>query len=688
MSGSAWSRDIARTYIYTDRFCMYSAWLPYMGALLFGAFLMIAPGLLIAVTLRQRGIAALGLAPVLSAASIALGATFAPVVGVRWSLMVPFVTALVIAVLGWVLMSLSQRFGFADSIRWLGVSEQSVERAQWSSRSSWVTYAAVVVGALLVVRQVVNAIGSPENVSQTFDVNFHVNAVRYIADTGNASSFFIASMTSGNGPVDFYPAVWHGFTSLIYMYTGVSVVASTNIMMMSVAALAWPLSLMYLMRVALNLNIVGVLAAGVAMASFAAFPVLLVFFGILYPNALGIAIVPAVFALGAQLVRVCATRYMSSINTLYLVAVSAVALALVHPNVLISWLLFSLPLIIIRMCLQIAAAVRGDIPWMRAVIQLVLLALYPIALKIMWDIIRPVKDAGPWNPELTDAQAWGEALTNSVVAGSALILISAIALVGAVVLIVRRDQGRWIVLSWLLLAVFYVMIRSLAWEEDRYFWVGVWYHDPYRLSAMFPLFAAPLAAYGAQFILEYLVVNVGRLKLPAVVTMSITIVIMLVGVVQVQRAKPLLDMVSYTYTNKYQVTDESPLLSTDEKDVIEHIHDYVPEGDTLIVEPYTGGALAYALTGYNVTAKHTLTTPTEQVQLLNRELKNAQKNPAVCQAVRDNRAYYVLDFGTREVNGETSLLYKYPGLKDLKKSGVVSPVYTKGEAGLYKVTVC
>jgi hypothetical protein len=61
---------------------------------------------------------------------------------------------------------------------------------------------------------------------------------------------------------------------------------------------------------------------------------------------------------------------------------------------------------------------------------------------------------------------------------------------------------------------------------------------------------------------------------------------------------------------RYLPKSDALLLSADERDVIEHLHDYVPTGETVIVQPWTGSAVTYALTGYKVTAAHPLYTAT------------------------------------------------------------------------------
>ena len=135
----------------------------------------------------------------------------------------------------------------------------------------------------------------------------------------------------------------------------------------------------------------------------------------------------------------------------------------------------------------------------------------------------------------------------------------------------------------------------------------------------------------------------------------------------------------------YLETDHSLLVSTDEQKIIDRLDEIVPADAAIAVNPWTGGALAYAIAHRETTAKHILTANTADVETLNRDLRNADSDPAVCAALKATGVRYVLDFGPNEVHfGD----HPFPGLEDLNNSLAVRLVLAEGGARLYEVTAC
>ena len=98
--------------------------------------------------------------------------------------------------------------------------------------------AAVAAGSSLWLNT--RIIARPDAFSQTFDNIFHLNAVRWILDTGNASSLQFA-MTSGGARFNYYPVAWHDVISLALQIAGrADPVAGTNAMILVAGALVWP----------------------------------------------------------------------------------------------------------------------------------------------------------------------------------------------------------------------------------------------------------------------------------------------------------------------------------------------------------------------------------------------------------------------------------------------------------------
>ena len=81
----------------------------------------------------------------------------------------------------------------------------------------------MALATLLIAWRFVQLVGSPEHPSQVFDNVFHLNAIRFILDTGNASSLSLASIQGVSGLDAVYPAAWHSFAALLVQLTAVDI---------------------------------------------------------------------------------------------------------------------------------------------------------------------------------------------------------------------------------------------------------------------------------------------------------------------------------------------------------------------------------------------------------------------------------------------------------------------------------
>ena len=704
--------------------------------------LILVPGALVTLSVRMRGFDAVALAPAVSIALVAVSAMAAPMLGFRWSWWIPLaagaVTAVVAGLIAWAL----RRWGVADfpvpralppgrpvaaeaaSRRGRRTGRAGRERrtdedladdagtpsagspaagplppSRWFSREQGAYWIALVLAAAMMLRQLTNAVGAPGWFSQTFDNNFHLNAVRYIAETGNGSSLSVSEMTSGGTPATFYPAAWHDVVALLFAGPGASTVPeATNAMILVVGAVVWPLSILFLLRSMMRFNLPTVLVSAAVLTGFSAFPLLLIFFGVLYPNFLGLALVPAGLGVALNLFRVGGARRLSTAQAVLIGVPAALGIALAHPNALMSLLVMALPIIVIRGALQIWAAVRGNVAVWLGVVQAVLAAALVVAVWILWGIVRPEEGAATWEPAASDSQAFGEALLNSPLSLTpAQWAVSILVFLGiAAVLATRRNL--WALLTFGVVVYFYVAVRYLDWDQDRMWVTGVWYNDPYRLAALVPLAAIPLAVLGVQWVCRAILDSRPARRLAGArepwtqgarsghVALGLGVLALVLAVGATQFSRPISVMMDNAYWTYYPGED-APLVDADELDVLENLDDYVPEDATVVVNPWTGGSLAYALSDREVTAHHTLYTKTAEDDVLDGYLNRAATDPRVCEVVEDLDAYYVLDFGDQEINGGYHL-GAYQGLQDLEEDGVAETVYGSGDARLLEVTAC
>lgn len=702
------------------------SWLPLVPALGVALLVLLVPGLLVTLAARLRGIDAFATAPAVSVGLTAVAAILAPALGLRWALWIPFAAAVPTALVVLLLTLLLRRLRLADlpRPRAAGAASAAADRdgarrapwaralrtapemaefapASWFSREQAAWWGAFLIGGALMLRNLKNSLGQPGWFSQTFDASFHLNAIRWIAETGNASSTALTTMTSGGKTPDFYPAAWHDVVSLVFMATGCTVPEATNAVVLVAGAVVWPLSILFLLRSMGRFSLPVVLAAGSVLAGFVAFPLLLMDFGVLYPNYLGLILLPAVLGLVLNLFRVGTVRRTDTAQAVLLGVPSGLGLALAHPNAMMSLLVMALPVLVVRGIRQVRAALAGRVRWWAAAVQaLLVLAAWWFVCWFLWGIVRPPASASDWPPGGSDAQAWGEALLNNPIGRyTAQWTLSVLVVVGAVA-VLRTRRHVWLLGTYGVVLYYYVCVRWLNFDQDRTWITGVWYNDAYRLAALLPLAGIPLAVVGVQWLLDLLTASPAwaalarraerrrlagrRVSAPALLAVATG----LVALVVTQSSGPLHRQVEDSFWS-YAADADARLVSADELDVLQHVDQYVPAGQTVVVDPWTGGTLVYALADRKASMMHTYANPTPEVAYLNTHLDRARTDPKVCRDLKAIDAQYVLYFGNLEVNLQDHT-GAYSGIRNIPFAGAstAQTVYQKGGAGLLKITAC
>lgn len=647
--------------------------------------LVVLPGLFIAVGAGQKGFDALALSLPISVGVVGMSAIVAPLIGLEWSLAVPLMSGLLFALpVGLAVYTLRRT-------RWWDIPTQStltsapLEQQKWWGLDTAYCLLGVALGTLLLGWRIVYVLGSPETIGQSFDEIFHLNAVRYIADHGNASSFFVGTMTV-NADSSFYPAAWHAIPALVLGSAHDSVMVAVNSMALVVGALVWPISVMYMVRHTVATNAVSTVGTGILSASFIAFPFSLMRWGILYPNNLGIALIPIGIGLAAQFFRLGKRRTLSTVQGIVLGGFVCLGTALAHPNAVLTLLVLCVPMVVVRIVLQVRSAREGQLGWPLCSVQVLALVAGLAVLGYLWTVMRPDIEAGRhWVPELTAPQAIGEGLMNGGMNTGALWVASILILIGLYRVLRQNDKNLWLVGMWLVAMFFFVAIRHLEYDEGRYEITGVWYQDSYRVAAFMPVVAIPLAAMGLYWVSQKLVDTVYPLVRQWVAPWGVwcaTALLVCIPLAYYTQSTAAYTAYLEELKTYYTMTDTSPRLSPDELELLEEIKGRLPEGSTIVVNPADGGAYAYAIADYRVTSMHIITDVTADEQILEKRFDDAATDPAVCPAMQRESAYYALDFipapGAQKKSGFDELAVS-PGMTEL---------YRVGDAALYRADIC
>ncbi|KAB1663003.1 DUF6541 family protein [Pseudoclavibacter sp. CFCC 13611] len=622
------------------------------------------PGWLLLRAYGVRSAAGVALAPVASLALIVLVALGYGVFTVRWNLMsvIAGVTALLLVGvgIGWLLR------------RWL-----ILPRWQWRSRVALpltlgTLVRASVIPAVAMTAYMLYLVGSPTGFSQSYDNMFHLNAVRFILDTGASSPFRVMELIDQEHLGQFYPAAWHEVVSVVALASGSSIPIAANAVNLVIVALVWPMGVILLAQQLWPSQKHIALAAGVAAVAFLSFPLRFLYYGVLYPNLLGFSLIPAVTTLVVRLLLTqrCPISRESRFATLVLLGVSASSLAVAHPNALMYQLVIFGVVVSTRSLAwgSKTARGRGIGIWAMAFVTVVSVWL---VIAVLWNIVRPPAAAAVWEPTQTVAQAFGEVALNAQMGAGIALAASVLMWVGGWQLV--RGADLFAPLLFLMTAAAFVIVSGFREGGLRDFVGGVLYNDSYRAAALVVLPAVLLGAYGLS-------------ALCARVHVRLAIATIIIGCVALQSwalARPLQEA-----QKTYQVTADSSVLDSDEKAVLDQLDEVTPPDARIMVNPGTGAAFAYALADRQVTGAHVLFVESADEGILRESLSRADQNPQekseVCEAVATSGVDYVLDFGIRQVNNGG---YRFPGIEDIP-SDVAETVVQVGNARLLRIRIC
>ncbi len=364
---------------------MSDSWWVIVMPLIISILALVVPGIVVlAAGWGVRRLRILALAPVVSIAILAVAAIAAPLARLSWSVVPIAIVTIVAAAAAYALR------------RWVG--PESGDRTPgrtllWGGLS-------LVVAGVVIALQLAWVFGGPAHISQTFDAIVHLNTVAFAVDTGDASAFHIG-LTSDIG---FYPNGWHTVAALAAQATGAAVPVAVNAANIALAAVAWPLSVVALSTALLSERTAVVVSAAALSTGFGAFPLLLMFFGVLYPNAMGYAVLPGGVAVVVHLLR--ATGLAARVRAAVLLLVAAAGVGLAHPNAFLSMAALGAGVAVVEL---VGRAVRHPSRRRWLSTTAILLALF-VVLGVLWRVMRTNAEMSIWAPWQTTARAVGEAL--------------------------------------------------------------------------------------------------------------------------------------------------------------------------------------------------------------------------------------------------------------------------------------
>ena len=630
------------------------------------------------------------MAPAISIAIIAGTGVVAPVVGLAWG-PVPIAAATALTALA-LLAARLWTAGRRPGRRAVGARRRPGRGTIAAWCVAWPLSAAVTgytVGRIL---------NTPDAISQTYDAVFHLNAVEWILKTGNASSLRLL-LEAPQGSV--YPLGWHTLVAAAMRLCGATdVPAATNATALAVSGLVWTSGCLALTHILLRGRPLALLVAAVMAGSFSAFPILLLNWGVLYPNFLSVALLPALLAAARELVPTAGARPTGLV--LPAGALGVGGLGLTQPNTAAT-LLLALVILAVARAVATVRTPPAERPAGALRRQALVSGGLAAALVLTWILMRPPRSAGElWGANYAASSSIGEAIT-SMPAPLWMIWVPAVLAFIGFVAALRTDGYRWLAALHATTGALYVVARSTQDADLRFFLVGIWYNDSNRLAALLPVTAVPLAALGMLVVTQWTRALSAQLaaaqwargareRLAAagerVRILSwwrwVACPVLVLFLVQTGPLSGAMSDSVKTLERTYMFSADSPSITPDERALIDELPDLIDKDAVVAVDPRSGAALAYALAGVDTTLKHLLHRHDPEVYVIQDKLNKAATDPTVCPAIRKLGATYALYFPGKTISNQKP----FPGFTHLDTAPGFELVAKQGDAALYRITAC
>lgn len=609
-----------------------------------------------------------GLTAVAEQVCIALGLSFGPVP-------VLVVTGLsTAAVLGLAQLTRLRSSRRSSSEADDGDREQAVQPASRGRLGELVIVAGVLIGALLGALTALAAMGRLDAINQDWDASFHANATRFILDTGNADPGALSALYPQASL--FYPNTWHALGAVVGRLSGASIPALLGAQTILVAGIAG-LGLAALIR-AFGGRVACAAVVPVMLASFAGFPIDVLWRGPLLPFAFGVALVPAFLLLFSD--TMTARRPTFVVAT----AIAAAGLLGLQPATALTAGVFAIALVVSR-AIRRRGQIRSDlIVGASAAVLTVLLGLTFVGGAFLARGVAAEAQIN-WPAVESPGQAVGDLLLlNHAAAFPQYWLI--LPMVAGVIGFARLRVLWWFLAG----AGVFVLLFVAAASYDRPLTESLtlpWWNDRWRFVAIVTLALAILASHGVVTVADALARLVRRIPKVATRPRRLVLGAAVLATLAVVGLGSSGFYAPYNADRMNAGFAPSGYVSSAERAGMSYLASVVEPGQRVMNDPKDGSVWMYALDGVEPIFGHVVDPGAaidaldEDARVLLRSFTCLDTDPAVRALIeRYDISYVFLGGGFLREGFERA-----PGLRGLGDSNSLELVYSDGGLRIFKV---
>lgn len=606
------------------------------------------PGLAVLVAARTRGFILLAAPPAISVGILGVAAIVAGAAGYRWNLAVG-----ALATAGAVLIALVLAAVRRWSWRAIGPKLRKPDAILFATGFG--------MSLPLSFLPIKYGMDRPDIPALTWDSVYHHSAIRWILETGNASSLSLGAIGNDLRTPRYYPAGWHDVLSLGVLNEQISV--TINMSAIVLACAIWPISMTYLVRCCFPTFSAGNLITPILAAGFLAFPARMISYGTLWPTALALAFVPVLIAITVCVVRDSA-HFADKLRISLVLLASLTGAGLAHPTGVFSWLYLCAPLTLIYYVRRVTFIRRSGqrrplIRWIVLPVSMMVLLVIAIFSIPAFQTVFGFQSQG----FESGAQALGEAIFDAMLGPighgntQEFWVMGLLAVVGSLRMLYYR-QHRWIALTY----YFSIVLYMIAAGEDSFLrpLVGFWYSDPVRLGGLVPIFTTVIAVYSIVNMARWFLVRVlSRLGSPsrtsddATVTFSgkspvliaLVIVLIMVSSTNLFRADVRQDRLEADYGDHLEW--EQGLVGWEELQMLRNLDEILPADSKIVGDPTSGAGLAYAMSGVPSVFSTLSGSWSSDARYLGNHFNDIGFDRKVCRIIRDRGITHFYDDDAR-----------------------------------------